>query len=149
VLGAAALGPDQLDTELAWLDAHLGGRPYGVDVLVPEPSAAGRSPGDLARRAAPCPGCPGHLRHRRGPRRWPGPQHMVSYRNNHVAGFFHVTTGPAWRLGRRPCRRRRGGGCLPTAAAGTARRLAPPAWPWLPPMAPGCCGADSPAEGSA
>ncbi len=48
VLGAAALGPDQLDTELAWLDAHLGGRPYGVDVLVSEPSDAGRSPADLA-----------------------------------------------------------------------------------------------------
>ena len=36
VLGAAAFSPEQLDRELDWIDAHVGGAPYGVDVLVPE-----------------------------------------------------------------------------------------------------------------
>ncbi|GAB2905674.1 NAD(P)H-dependent flavin oxidoreductase [Nonomuraea fastidiosa] len=35
VLGAVAYSPEQLDTELTWLDEQVGGRPYGVDVLVP------------------------------------------------------------------------------------------------------------------
>ncbi|MEV5500681.1 nitronate monooxygenase family protein [Nonomuraea fuscirosea] len=45
VLGAVAYSPDQLDTELTWLDGQVGGRPYGVDVLVPgkvDPSAHDR-----------------------------------------------------------------------------------------------------------
>ena len=36
VLGATRFSPDQLEEELAWIDAHVGGAPYGVDVLVPE-----------------------------------------------------------------------------------------------------------------
>jgi NAD(P)H-dependent flavin oxidoreductase YrpB (nitropropane dioxygenase family) len=35
VLGAVAYTPDRLEEELRWLDDHVGGRPYGVDVLVP------------------------------------------------------------------------------------------------------------------
>ncbi|MEV0201587.1 nitronate monooxygenase family protein [Nonomuraea sp. NPDC050691] len=35
VLGAIAYTPEQLDTELTWLDERVGGRPYGVDVLLP------------------------------------------------------------------------------------------------------------------
>ncbi|MER5999397.1 NAD(P)H-dependent flavin oxidoreductase [Nonomuraea sp. NPDC051941] len=35
VLGAIAYSPEQLDTELTWIDGQVGGRPYGVDVLVP------------------------------------------------------------------------------------------------------------------
>jgi NAD(P)H-dependent flavin oxidoreductase YrpB (nitropropane dioxygenase family) len=35
VLGATSFTPDQLDVELAWIDDHVGSRPYGVDVLVP------------------------------------------------------------------------------------------------------------------
>ncbi|NUP00116.1 MAG: nitronate monooxygenase [Nonomuraea sp.] len=35
VLGAVAYSPERLDKELAWIDARVGGRPYGVDVLVP------------------------------------------------------------------------------------------------------------------
>src|SRR5262245_3262448 len=35
VLGAVAYTPDRLEEELRWIDAHVGGRPYGVDVLVP------------------------------------------------------------------------------------------------------------------
>ncbi|MDB5428925.1 MAG: Monooxygenase [Caulobacter sp.] len=35
VLGASGFTADQLKIELDWLDAHTGGRPYGVDVLIP------------------------------------------------------------------------------------------------------------------
>ncbi|WP_338467490.1 nitronate monooxygenase [Novosphingobium sp. ZN18A2] len=36
VLGATRFTPEQLEEELAWIDAHIDGAPYGVDVLVPE-----------------------------------------------------------------------------------------------------------------
>jgi NAD(P)H-dependent flavin oxidoreductase YrpB (nitropropane dioxygenase family) len=36
VLGASTHTPEQLETELAWIDAHVSGRPYGADILVPE-----------------------------------------------------------------------------------------------------------------
>jgi NAD(P)H-dependent flavin oxidoreductase YrpB (nitropropane dioxygenase family) len=36
VLGATAFNPEQLEIELAWIDAHIDGKPYGVDVLIPE-----------------------------------------------------------------------------------------------------------------
>ncbi len=36
VFGAAAYTPEQFEEELAWIDAHIDGKPYGVDVLVPE-----------------------------------------------------------------------------------------------------------------
>jgi NAD(P)H-dependent flavin oxidoreductase YrpB (nitropropane dioxygenase family) len=36
VLGATRFSPDQLEEELAWIDAHVDGAPYGVDVIVPE-----------------------------------------------------------------------------------------------------------------
>ncbi len=35
VLGASTFAPDLLEQELRWIDAHVGGRPYGVDVLIP------------------------------------------------------------------------------------------------------------------
>ncbi len=35
VLGAVAFSPARLEEELSWIDGHVGGRPYGVDVLVP------------------------------------------------------------------------------------------------------------------
>jgi NAD(P)H-dependent flavin oxidoreductase YrpB (nitropropane dioxygenase family) len=35
VLGALSFTPDQLEIELAWLDEHVGGKPYGVDVVMP------------------------------------------------------------------------------------------------------------------
>lgn len=35
VLGAAGLTPEQLDFELSWIDARVGGKPYGVDIIVP------------------------------------------------------------------------------------------------------------------
>ena len=53
VLGATRFSPEQLEEELAWIDAHVGGAPYGVDVIVPEtidPRVAALS--DNATRAA-------------------------------------------------------------------------------------------------
>ena len=49
VLGAATFSPQQLETELAWIDAHTGGKPYGVDVIIPSTydAEAERSAGDL------------------------------------------------------------------------------------------------------
>jgi NAD(P)H-dependent flavin oxidoreductase YrpB (nitropropane dioxygenase family) len=35
VFGAVSLPPDRLETELAWIDEHVGGKPYGVDLIVP------------------------------------------------------------------------------------------------------------------
>jgi NAD(P)H-dependent flavin oxidoreductase YrpB (nitropropane dioxygenase family) len=36
VLGASMHTPEQLEHELAWIDDHVNGRPYGADILVPE-----------------------------------------------------------------------------------------------------------------
>jgi NAD(P)H-dependent flavin oxidoreductase YrpB (nitropropane dioxygenase family) len=36
VLGATAFTPEQLELELKWIDDHINGKPYGVDVLIPE-----------------------------------------------------------------------------------------------------------------
>jgi NAD(P)H-dependent flavin oxidoreductase YrpB (nitropropane dioxygenase family) len=35
VLGASAHTPEQLECELAWIDAEVGGKPYGADIIVP------------------------------------------------------------------------------------------------------------------
>ena len=35
VLGALAFSPDQLEMELKWIDENVGGKPYGVDVVMP------------------------------------------------------------------------------------------------------------------
>lgn len=35
VLGAAGFGPEQLEIELSWIDEHIEGKPYGVDLIVP------------------------------------------------------------------------------------------------------------------
>lgn len=50
VFGAASLPPERLEEELAWIDAHIGGRPYGVDLIVPN-SFAGKG----EEKAAPPP----------------------------------------------------------------------------------------------
>ena len=36
VFGAVTLPPDRLEEELAWIDDHVDGMPYGVDLIVPE-----------------------------------------------------------------------------------------------------------------
>ena len=35
VLGAATFSPEQLEAELRWIDQHVEGRNYGVDVIIP------------------------------------------------------------------------------------------------------------------
>ena len=54
VLGATRFTPEQLEEELAWIDAHIDGAPYGVDVLVPEvvdPRVAGLADNDRRAQA--------------------------------------------------------------------------------------------------
>src|ERR687897_2678000 len=35
VLGAVAHSPEQLEIDLDWIEAEIGDRPYGVDIIVP------------------------------------------------------------------------------------------------------------------
>jgi NAD(P)H-dependent flavin oxidoreductase YrpB (nitropropane dioxygenase family) len=35
VLGAVGFSPEQLEVELKWIDAHVGNKPYGVDLVIP------------------------------------------------------------------------------------------------------------------
>jgi NAD(P)H-dependent flavin oxidoreductase YrpB (nitropropane dioxygenase family) len=53
VLGATAYPPQQLDQELSWIDEHVGGKPYGADIIVPakfEGKGENLSRGELAGR---------------------------------------------------------------------------------------------------
>src|ERR1700680_1215870 len=36
VLGATTHSPDTIEQELKWIDDHVDGKPYGLDVLIPE-----------------------------------------------------------------------------------------------------------------
>ncbi|MGW1997132.1 nitronate monooxygenase [Embleya sp. NPDC001921] len=47
VLGALAFDPEQLEIELAWLDEHTDGKPYGVDLAIPM-AYIGKGGGDAA-----------------------------------------------------------------------------------------------------
>lgn len=53
MLGAVRFTPEELDTELTWIDEQVKGKPYGVDVLVPTQLAGreeGLTPEALAER---------------------------------------------------------------------------------------------------
>src|SRR5690349_470522 len=50
VLGAVAHTPERLETDLAWIEAETKGRPYGVDLLLPQ-KYAGAESGGLDRDA--------------------------------------------------------------------------------------------------
>lgn len=53
VLGAVAHTPETLEIDLAWIDKHIGGRPYGVDLLIPsrmEDKSGDLTSEDLAAR---------------------------------------------------------------------------------------------------
>lgn len=41
VLAATAYTPEQLDAQMTWIEEQVGGRPYGIDVLVPGKTAHG------------------------------------------------------------------------------------------------------------
>ncbi len=49
VLGAVGFSPEQLEIELAWIDDHVDGKPYGVDTVMPQKAAEvhGASPDEL------------------------------------------------------------------------------------------------------
>jgi NAD(P)H-dependent flavin oxidoreductase YrpB (nitropropane dioxygenase family) len=59
VLGAVGFSPEQLEIELNWIDEHIGDRPYGVDIVIPnkyEGQGAGSSAeelGDMLRSLVP------------------------------------------------------------------------------------------------
>ncbi len=48
VLGALAFTSDQLEEELCWIDEHVGGKPYGVDTVIPA-EYVGKDAGDLSK----------------------------------------------------------------------------------------------------
>jgi NAD(P)H-dependent flavin oxidoreductase YrpB (nitropropane dioxygenase family) len=52
VLGATAFTPEELEPELKWIDDHIGGKPYGIDVLIPENLAIKNEPGLTTRTLA-------------------------------------------------------------------------------------------------
>ncbi len=52
VLGAGSMTPEDLETDLAWLDRECAGRAYGVDLMFPA-KTAGDDPADLATRIPP------------------------------------------------------------------------------------------------
>src|SRR3990172_9287995 len=52
VLGALAFSPEQLEIELNWIDEHVDGKPYGVDVVMPV-SLAGSDPVELEQMIPP------------------------------------------------------------------------------------------------
>jgi len=50
VLGAVAFSPEELERELAWIDEHVGGKPYGLDTVMPA-QYIGREQGQMAKEA--------------------------------------------------------------------------------------------------
>ncbi len=48
VLGAVAFSPEELELELRWIDEHVGGKPYGVDTVIPA-AYVGKSEGDFKK----------------------------------------------------------------------------------------------------
>ena len=52
VFGATGHTPESIEVELAWIDAHCGGKPYGLDVLIPENLVTGGAKGLISRGLA-------------------------------------------------------------------------------------------------
>ncbi len=55
VFGAAAYSPERLEEELAWIDAHVDGKPYGVDLIVPNSYAGKGEEADIDALVAALP----------------------------------------------------------------------------------------------
>jgi hypothetical protein len=55
VLGGARFSPQSLEQELKWIDDHVDGKPYGIDILIPEHQAvrAGTSIETIAAMVPP------------------------------------------------------------------------------------------------
>ncbi len=45
VFGAAGVSPEELEIELAWIDDHIDGKPYGVDLIIPAKFDDGKNTG--------------------------------------------------------------------------------------------------------
>src|SRR5687767_4527795 len=58
VLGALAFSPAELEVELEWIEKHIEGRPYGVDIVMPVSLAEGAKHADKATLTQMIP--PGH-----------------------------------------------------------------------------------------
>ena len=43
VLGGSGYTPESLEVELQWIDDHVDGKPYGIDILIPENQAVART----------------------------------------------------------------------------------------------------------
>ena len=54
-LGAVSLPPERLEEELAWIDDHVGGKPYGIDLIVPNKIADQKQEFDAAKLIAAIP----------------------------------------------------------------------------------------------
>lgn len=55
VFGAVSLPPDRLEEELDWIDAHIGDKPYGVDLIVPNSFEGKGEKTDIEKLAAAIP----------------------------------------------------------------------------------------------
>lgn len=55
VFGAVTLTPEQLETDLRWIDEHVDGQPYGVDLIVPDKVLGKGEPPDTERLLAAIP----------------------------------------------------------------------------------------------
>ncbi|MET0378321.1 MAG: nitronate monooxygenase [Spongiibacteraceae bacterium] len=55
VLGGSSFTPEQLEVELKWIDEHIDGKPYGIDILIPEHVATDMSKNTGAQIAAQIP----------------------------------------------------------------------------------------------
>ena len=57
VLGAAGFNAETLDIELNWIDEHIDGKPYGVDIIVPtsidSKESSNLTPEDIEARIPP------------------------------------------------------------------------------------------------
>ena len=44
VLAASAYTPEELDAQLTWIEEQVGGKPYGVTLMISSPACGPRSP---------------------------------------------------------------------------------------------------------
>ena len=58
VLGAVAHSPERLQNELTWIEEQTGGKPYGVDLLLPSKYVRRRAQAVSDAQAGPAICCP-------------------------------------------------------------------------------------------
>lgn len=96
VLGAVGFTPERLREELDWIDAHIGDRPYAVDIVIPQKyeGAGNMDPAELEKQlAAMVP--PGHhdfaarLLREHGVPEWPDKEERMG-----LLGWTEATASP-------------------------------------------------------